>query len=80
MQMKTTLADFQFLFCDLFLVTLLALFMGKGGPSENLYPIRPPASLLSLPVFGSLVINTCLIGLGQLSSLFITKTQEWSVK
>uniref|UniRef100_A0A3Q2ZT71 ATPase cation transporting 13A2 n=1 Tax=Kryptolebias marmoratus TaxID=37003 RepID=A0A3Q2ZT71_KRYMA len=76
---KTTLADFQFLFCDLFLVTLLALFMGKGGPSEELYPRRPPASLLSLPVFGSLFIQTCMIVLGQLSAVFITKTQEWYI-
>uniref|UniRef100_A0A1A8FPM2 ATPase type 13A2 n=2 Tax=Nothobranchius korthausae TaxID=1143690 RepID=A0A1A8FPM2_9TELE len=76
---KTTLADFQFLFCDLFLVTTLALFMGKGGPSEELYPCRPPASLLSLPVFGSLFLYTCLISLGQLASFFITTTQEWFI-
>uniref|UniRef100_A0A8C6PA33 ATPase cation transporting 13A2 n=1 Tax=Nothobranchius furzeri TaxID=105023 RepID=A0A8C6PA33_NOTFU len=76
---KTTLADFQFLFCDLFLVTTLALFMGKGGPSEDLYPCRPPASLLSLPVFGSLFLYTCLISLGQLASFFITTTQDWFI-
>nr|XP_054602368.1 cation-transporting ATPase 13A2 isoform X3 [Nothobranchius furzeri] len=78
-QVKTTLADFQFLFCDLFLVTTLALFMGKGGPSEDMYPCRPPASLLSLPVFGSLFLYTCLISLGQLASFFITTTQDWFI-
>ncbi|XP_012717411.2 cation-transporting ATPase 13A2 isoform X1 [Fundulus heteroclitus] len=72
----TTMADMQFLFCDLFLVTLLAIVMGRGGPSEELHPWRPPASLLALPVFGSLFIHTCMIVLGQLAAFFITTTQE----
>lgn len=77
LQVKTTMADLQFLFCDLFLVTLLAIVMGRGGPSEELHPCRPPASLLALPVFGSLFIHTCTIVLGQLAAFFITTTQEW---
>ncbi|PWA32986.1 hypothetical protein CCH79_00016890 [Gambusia affinis] len=76
---KTTMADLQFLFCDLFLVTLLAIVMGRGGPSEELHPCRPPASLLALPVFGSLFIHTCTIVLGQLAAFFITTTQEWYI-
>ncbi|XP_047235838.1 polyamine-transporting ATPase 13A2-like isoform X1 [Girardinichthys multiradiatus] len=76
---KTTFADMQFLFCDLFLVTLLAIVMGRGGPSEELYPCRPPASLLSLPVFGSLFIHTCMIVLGQLGAFFITTSQGWYI-
>lgn len=76
---KTTMADLQFLFCDLFLVTLLAIVMGRGGPSEELHPCRPPASLLALPVFGSLFLHTCMIGLGQLAAFFITTTQEWYI-
>uniref|UniRef100_A0A3B5QCH2 ATPase cation transporting 13A2 n=1 Tax=Xiphophorus maculatus TaxID=8083 RepID=A0A3B5QCH2_XIPMA len=76
---KTTMADLQFLFCDLFLVTLLAIVMGRGGPSEELHPCRPPASLLALPVFGSLFIHTCTVVLGQLAAFFITTTQEWYI-
>ncbi|MED6246184.1 hypothetical protein ATANTOWER_014032, partial [Ataeniobius toweri] len=76
---KTTLGDFQFLYFDLFLVTLLAMVMGRGGPSEELYPCRPPASLLSLPVFGSLFIHTCMIVLGQLGAFFITTSQGWYI-
>ncbi|XP_041859215.1 cation-transporting ATPase 13A2 isoform X2 [Melanotaenia boesemani] len=76
---KTTMADLQFLFCDLILVTFLAIVMGKGGPSEELHPCRPPASLLALPVLGSLFIHTCMIVLGQLAALFITITQEWYI-
>ncbi|KAK5622921.1 hypothetical protein CRENBAI_022259 [Crenichthys baileyi] len=76
---KTTLGDFQFLYFDLFLVTLLAMVMGRGRPSEDLHSCRPPASLLSLPVFGSLFIHTCMIVLGQLVAFFITTSQGWYI-
>ncbi len=74
------MADLQFLFCDIFLVTVLAIVMGRGGPSNELQPHRPPASLLALPVLGSLAIHLGIIILGQLAALFITTSQEWSVK
>ena len=79
-QMETGVADMQFLFCDIALVTLLAIVMGKGGPSDQLQPCRPPDSLLALPVLGSLFIYACMIVLGQLAALFITTSQDWSVK
>ncbi|XP_070766289.1 polyamine-transporting ATPase 13A2 [Enoplosus armatus] len=76
---KTSLADLQFLFCDIVVVTLLAIVMGKGGPSKELHPRRPPASLLALPVLGSLFIHTCMIIPGQLAALFITTSQDWYI-
>ncbi|KAM9855577.1 polyamine-transporting ATPase 13A2 isoform 2-T3 [Aulostomus maculatus] len=76
---ETTLADLQFLFIDIVLVTLLAIVMGKGGPSDELHPCRPPASLLALPVLSSLFIHTCMIILGQLAALFITMSQDWFI-
>lgn len=79
-QVKTTLADPQFLFCDIVLGTLLAVVMGKGGPSKELHPYRPSASLLALPVLGSLLIHVIVIILGQLAVLFITTSQDWSVE
>uniref|UniRef100_A0A3B4XBG7 ATPase cation transporting 13A2 n=1 Tax=Seriola lalandi dorsalis TaxID=1841481 RepID=A0A3B4XBG7_SERLL len=76
---KTGVADMQFLFSDIALVTLLAVVMGKGGPSDHLHPSRPPASLLALPVLGSLFIHTCMIFLGQLAALLITTSQDWYI-
>nr|XP_020468149.1 probable cation-transporting ATPase 13A2 isoform X2 [Monopterus albus]XP_020468150.1 probable cation-transporting ATPase 13A2 isoform X2 [Monopterus albus] len=76
---KTTIGDLQFLFFDIALVTLLAIVMGKGGPSKELHPCRPPASLLTLPVFCTLFTHTCMIILGQLAALFITTSQEWYI-
>uniref|UniRef100_A0AAQ5XVU1 Cation-transporting P-type ATPase N-terminal domain-containing protein n=1 Tax=Amphiprion ocellaris TaxID=80972 RepID=A0AAQ5XVU1_AMPOC len=77
--LKTSVADLQYLFCDLLLVTVLAIVMGKGAPSEELHPCRPPASLLALPVLGSLFIHTCMTILGQLAALFITTSQDWYI-
>lgn len=78
-QVKTAVADLQFLFCDIGLVTLIAIVMGRGGPSNELHHCRPPASLLALPVLGCLFIHTCTVILGQLAALFITTSQDWSV-
>lgn len=77
--MRTNLADLQFLFFDLILVTVLALVMGKGGPSEILHTSRPPASLWSLPVLGSLLIHASLIVLGQTGAILFTRAQDWYV-
>ncbi|XP_070823849.1 polyamine-transporting ATPase 13A2 isoform X2 [Chaetodon trifascialis] len=76
---KTTMADLQFLVCDIFLVTVLAIVMGRGGPSKELHSRRPAASLLTLPVLGSLFIHTCMIILGQLAVFFITTSQDWYI-
>lgn len=79
-QMQTTLGDWQFLYFDLVLVTSLAILMGRGGPSEELQPRRPSASLLTLPILGSLLILMGFIILGQWAAVFLTKSQDWSVK
>ncbi|KAM9343527.1 polyamine-transporting ATPase 13A2 isoform 2-T2 [Pholidichthys leucotaenia] len=76
---RTSIADLQFLYCDLFLVTLLAILMGRGVPSEKLHPCRPPASLLALPVLCSLLIHICMIVLGQLAALLIATSENWYI-
>ncbi|XP_065141873.1 polyamine-transporting ATPase 13A2 isoform X1 [Paramisgurnus dabryanus] len=76
---KTNLSDLQFLFIDLILVTILAIVMGRGGPSDELHVQRPPASLLSLTVLGSLLVHTFLLILAQVSALLITMSQDWYV-
>uniref|UniRef100_A0A8C9V095 ATPase cation transporting 13A2 n=1 Tax=Scleropages formosus TaxID=113540 RepID=A0A8C9V095_SCLFO len=76
---KTNLSDLQFLFFDLVLVTSLAIVMGRGGPSSELHPQRPPASLLSLQVFASLLLHCLLLVLIQVFALLITRTQNWYI-
>uniref|UniRef100_W5MM41 ATPase cation transporting 13A2 n=1 Tax=Lepisosteus oculatus TaxID=7918 RepID=W5MM41_LEPOC len=76
---KTNLGDLQFLFFDLVLVTSLAIVMGRSGPADQLCARRPPASLLAAPVLTSLLLHTLLLVLTQISTLFITKAQDWFV-
>ncbi|XP_058265478.1 cation-transporting ATPase 13A2 isoform X2 [Hemibagrus wyckioides] len=76
---KTNLGDLQFLFFDLAVVTVLAIVMGRGGPSDKLQPQRPPASLLALPVLLALLLHTVMLILGQVAALLITKSQEWYI-
>uniref|UniRef100_A0A8B9LRM9 ATPase cation transporting 13A2 n=1 Tax=Astyanax mexicanus TaxID=7994 RepID=A0A8B9LRM9_ASTMX len=76
---KTNLGDLQFLFFDLALVTLLAIVMGRGGPSDDLTPQRPPASLLTLPLTCTLLLHTLFLILTQVCVLFITMSQEWYI-
>lgn len=74
------MSDLEFLFLDICLMTVLAIVMGRGGPSEQLYSCRPPASLLALPFLGSLLLHTCMVIIFQLAALFVTTTQEWYVE
>ncbi|KAJ8257722.1 hypothetical protein GJAV_G00188980 [Gymnothorax javanicus] len=76
---KTNLGDLQFLFFDLVVVTSLAIVMGRGGPSKELHPQRPPGSLLSVPVLASFLLHTLLLILAQIGALMITKSQDWFV-
>lgn len=71
------MSDLQFLFFDMALVTVLAIVMGRGGPSDKLHSQRPPASLLALPVLSALLLHTMLLILGQVAALLITKSQAW---
>lgn len=74
------MSDWEFLFLDICLMTVLAIVMGRGGPSEQLYPCRPPASMLALPFVGSLVLQTCMVIVFQLAALFVTTAQDWYVE
>ncbi|XP_061113654.1 cation-transporting ATPase 13A2 isoform X2 [Conger conger] len=76
---KTNLSDLQFLFFDLVLVTMLAIVMGRGGPSKVLHPQRPPSSLFSMAVLASLLLHTSLLILGQVAALLVTEAQDWFV-
>ncbi|XP_060794319.1 cation-transporting ATPase 13A2 isoform X2 [Neoarius graeffei] len=76
---KTNFGDWQFLFFDLALVTVLAVVMGLGGPSDELHHKRPPASLLAVPVLFALFLHMLLLILSQVAALLITKSQEWYI-
>ncbi|XP_069805161.1 polyamine-transporting ATPase 13A2 isoform X2 [Dendropsophus ebraccatus] len=75
----TNLGDFQFLLIDLVITTTVAVLMGRTGPANELGLRRPLGTLISIPVLGSLVVQTCLILVVQLLSYFLTESQPWFV-
>ncbi|XP_041130414.1 polyamine-transporting ATPase 13A2-like isoform X1 [Polyodon spathula] len=77
--LNTNLGDLQFLYFDLVITTSVAILMGKTGPAKELCAQRPQGSLINISVLGSLLLQTCLSVIIQISTLFITQTQDWFV-
>ncbi|XP_039241530.1 polyamine-transporting ATPase 13A2 isoform X6 [Pipra filicauda] len=77
--LNTNLSDFQFLFFDLVITTTVAVLMGRTGPARALGLARPPGTLISALVLGSLLLQTALLITVQVLSYFITVSQSWFV-
>ncbi|CAN2387990.1 P5-type ATPase cation transporter [Pristimantis euphronides] len=75
----TNLGDFQFLLFDLVITTTVAVLMGRTGPASDLGLKRPLGTLISIPVLGSLIVQTSMILVVQLLSFFLMKSQPWFV-
>ncbi|KAG9460282.1 hypothetical protein GDO78_022860 [Eleutherodactylus coqui] len=73
----TNLSDFQFLLFDLVITTTVAVLMGRTGPAGELGLKRPLGTLISIPVLGSLIVQTSMILVVQLLSYFLIKAQPW---
>ncbi|XP_027486855.1 cation-transporting ATPase 13A2 isoform X3 [Corapipo altera] len=77
--LNTNLSDFQFLFFDLVITTTVAVLMGRTGPARALGLARPPGTLISALVLGSLLLQTALLITVQVLSYFITVSQSWFI-
>ncbi|XP_073512248.1 polyamine-transporting ATPase 13A2 isoform X2 [Phyllobates terribilis] len=75
----TNLGDLQFLLFDLVITTTVAVLMGRTGPADVLGIRRPMGTLISVPVLGSLIVQTCMILLVQLLTFFLIQSQTWFV-
>ncbi|XP_075914588.1 polyamine-transporting ATPase 13A2-like [Petromyzon marinus] len=73
----STLGDSQFLFVDLFVVTTLAVLIGRVGPHATLGSRRPHGSLLACAVLGSLLGQALLQAAVQLAALLLLRQQAW---
>ena len=51
----SNMADYQYLYIDLFIIIPLSMLMGYTEPYPVLTPHLPSASLLSLPVLTSVI-------------------------
>ena len=77
---ESNLTDFQFLYIDLFLITVFAIFFGRTESyKKNLHPTPPPASLISITPIASLLLHMFLVVGFQTFCFFYVQTQPWYV-
>ncbi|XP_044277119.1 polyamine-transporting ATPase 13A2 isoform X3 [Varanus komodoensis] len=76
---NTNLSDSQFLFFDLAITSTVAALMGRTAPATGLGPARPRGTLISVPVLGSLLLQTGLLIAVQVGSYLIATSQQWFV-
>ncbi|CAD5226995.1 unnamed protein product [Bursaphelenchus xylophilus] len=77
--LNTNLTDFQFLYIDLGLITLVALFFGYTPSCEKLDSTPPPTRLLSLASALSIIGQLFIIAGFQLFVFIYTAMQPWFI-
>ncbi|PAV66088.1 hypothetical protein WR25_19898 [Diploscapter pachys] len=74
---QTNLTDLQFLYVDLFLITITALFLGSNPAADELHVYPPPNRLMTLSSFFS-VVGQLVINLGAQTFIYLNvQTQSW---
>ncbi|KAM5163820.1 putative cation-transporting ATPase 13A4 [Mantella aurantiaca] len=74
---KNSLANYQFLFQDLAITTVISVTMSLNHAYPKLAPYRPPAQLISPPLLLSVVLNICLSLALQICGFLIVQDQLW---
>jgi cation-transporting ATPase 13A2 len=73
----TNMSNGMFIYIDLITITPLAVTMSYTCPSPDLRSIRPPDSLMSLPVLASIFGHSIIQLGGIISVLELLKTEDW---
>ncbi|XGW32615.1 hypothetical protein V3C99_017286, partial [Haemonchus contortus] len=76
---SSNLADFQYLYIDLFLITLVALFFGNTPASDCLSSTPPPTRLLSLASVTSVCGQLFIMAITQFYVFVSTTWQPWFI-
>ncbi|XP_069812812.1 probable cation-transporting ATPase 13A4 [Dendropsophus ebraccatus] len=74
---KNTYANYQFLFQDLAITTVISVTMSLNHAYPKLSPYRPPAQLVSPPLFLSVIFNIILSLILQICGFLIVQNQMW---
>jgi cation-transporting ATPase 13A2 len=76
---NSSLSDGMFLYIDLFITTVVAVFMGHTGAYKTLVKKRPSSSLVSVPNITSLLLHIAIIiGVQALVYVYLSH-QPWYV-
>lgn len=74
---ESNLTDMEFLYIDLFIITILAATFGKTEPYPALDPNPPPSSLISVTPLTSIALQMILMILAQVFTFFFVQQQPW---
>ncbi|XP_053314968.1 probable cation-transporting ATPase 13A4 [Spea bombifrons] len=72
-----TYSNYQFLFQDLAITTLISVTMSLNNAFPKLAPYRPPAQLVSPPLLMSVIFNIILSLILQICGFLIVQKQTW---
>ncbi|KAG9493960.1 hypothetical protein GDO78_001695 [Eleutherodactylus coqui] len=72
-----TYANYQFLFQDLAITTIISVTMSLNQAYPKLAPYRPPAQLISPPLLLSVILNIILSLIVQICGFVIVQKQVW---
>uniref|UniRef100_A0A1I7USD6 Cation-transporting ATPase n=1 Tax=Caenorhabditis tropicalis TaxID=1561998 RepID=A0A1I7USD6_9PELO len=75
----TNISDGQFLYIDLVLITLVALFLGNTGASKKLSASPPPSRLATSSFYFSVLGQLALNIATQVPAYVIVRSQSWYV-
>uniref|UniRef100_A0A915K1N1 Uncharacterized protein n=1 Tax=Romanomermis culicivorax TaxID=13658 RepID=A0A915K1N1_ROMCU len=73
----TNLADFQFLYIDLCLITVFAIFFGYTPAADFIDPKPPPTKILSISSVTSICLQLIISIIFQLFNYFLVAQQPW---
>ena len=77
--METNLADLQFLYIDMFELTMLSITFGRTGAYKRLVKDPPPSSLMAfVPIF-SLVMHLIIVIAAQVTAFLLVQRQPYNV-
>ncbi|CAF0752314.1 unnamed protein product [Brachionus calyciflorus] len=76
----TNLADPQFLYVDLFLITPVAVFMSANKAYEKISVKRPLGSLVGFVNICSIIFQIILVGIFQVGIIAYVSVQPWYVR
>uniref|UniRef100_A0A8C6XCP3 Cation-transporting ATPase n=1 Tax=Naja naja TaxID=35670 RepID=A0A8C6XCP3_NAJNA len=69
--------NYQFLFQDLAITTVIGMTMSLNGPHPKLAPYRPPSQLIAPPLLLSMVLNLLFSLAVQLCGFLLVQQQAW---
>ncbi|XP_063772481.1 probable cation-transporting ATPase 13A4 [Pseudophryne corroboree] len=74
---KNSFSNYQFLFQDLAITTVISVTMSLNKAYPKLAPYKPPAQMISPPLLLSVTLNICVSLILQICGFLIVHDQPW---